>query len=249
MANLKLQFSDVYKKVSEFLGMGSTPTGTDLTKVKDITYRGYVNFLNPIDMQDGQSYYWSFLRKYDTITTVDGQWKYSLPSDFANIYIEMIHDQQTGYPPITQVSAKSILRKRIHTIWTTYPMYFAVTTGTYTKETGSKYELWFYGDPNGTYIISYWYIFEPEKLVGDTDMFVGNVMTSEAILESALAIAENQEDDTQGLHSKLANEAIQRLIRMDKGTKANSLGKLVGGISHEYRRYLEIIDEPTVYNG
>ena len=248
MADMKLQFSNVWTKVSEFLGMGSSPTGTDLTLVKDITYRGYRNFLNPIDIQTGKPYYWSFLLKYSTIVTTGGQWKYPLPSDYANILIEFIHDTQTGYPPIQKVNEKSILRRRIFSPWSTYPTSYAVTSGTYTKETGSKYEVWFYGEPNAAYIIPYWYIFEPEKVSADTDLFVGNILASEAILESALAIAETQEDDKIDIHTQLANEMVQKLIRMDKGTRPNILGKLVGGEDAKYKRYLGLIDESDVYS-
>jgi hypothetical protein len=54
-SDLQLTFSDIYTKVSEFLGLGSSPTGTDLTKVKDLTYRGYRRFLLPKNVRNGQT--------------------------------------------------------------------------------------------------------------------------------------------------------------------------------------------------
>ena len=243
MADMKLNFDDVSVKVAEFLGEGSTAT----TKSKDITYRGYRNFLNPIDVQNGQPYHWSFLKKYDTIVTIGNQWKYPLPNDYANVEIGFIHDTQSGYPQIEKVSAEAILQKRKFSTNSCYPTSFAITTGTYTKETGSKYEAWFHGVPNGVYIIPYWYIFEPEEPSETTDMFVGNVFASEAILEAALAVAETQEDDVVGIHSQLANEAIQRLIRVHKGTESNKLGKLIGGEEVTHRRFLESLGENDIY--
>ena len=53
MARLTLSYKDVYDKVGEFLGLvpsGTTPTGQDLTDVKDIVARGLRQFIYPLDM-------------------------------------------------------------------------------------------------------------------------------------------------------------------------------------------------------
>lgn len=243
MSDLKLTFDNVSVKVSEFLGTGGTAT----SKSKDITYRGYRNFLFPLDMTTGKLHYWSFLRKYDTLNTIGDQWKYSLPSDFSNIHIEFSHDTQSGYPRITKVSPQAIWSKRRFTEYESYPTLFAITPGTYTKETGTIYEVWFHGTPNAAYIIPYWYVFEPEKPTATTDVFVGGIMASEAILESALAVAETQEDDTIDIHSQLATQAIQRLIEADKGTEADYLGRMAGSSEIGTGRFLETINENEVY--
>ncbi len=246
MANLKLSFEDVYTKVSEFLGLGSSPTGADLTKVKDITYRGLRNFLYPVNAENGELHHWSFLRQYNTLITTDGQWKYVLPSDFANVEIKFIHDSQSGYSPITKLSADAIMQKRVFANLNSYPEYFAIVSGNYTKETGQGYEVWFYGTPNGQYIIPYWYIIEPEKPVETTDIFVGGILASEAILECALAVAETQEEDKPGHHVQLAETIVQKLIKADKSTIADVLGKLVTPSGLVRGRFLETIED-SVY--
>jgi len=243
MSDLKLTFDDVAVKVSEFLGTGGTAT----TKSKDITYRAYRNFLYPIDAKSGQLHHWSFLRQYDTLVTVSGQWKYVLPSDFANIEIKFIHDSQSGYSPIYKKSADEIMQRRVFADLNSYPEFFAIVAGKYTKETGQNYEAWFYGTPNGAYILPYWYIIEPEKPTETTDVFVGGILASEAILESALAVAETQEDDAPGHHVQLAEALIQKLIRADKATIADSLGKMYAKPELGRGRFLEIIDEDGVY--
>jgi len=246
LSSLKLTFSDVYTKVSEFLGLGSSPTGTDLTKVKDITYRGYRNFLYPINTESGETHYWSFLKKYGTIVTVSNQWKYALPSDFANSDIKFIHDKESGYPPIHKVSADAIMRKRALTEYESCPEYFAVVAGNYSKETGQVYEVWFYGTPNGAYILNYWYITEPEKPSATTDVFVGGVLASEAILESALAVAETQEEDAPGHHVQLAESLIQKLIKADKSTISDNLGQMYDRSLPRRERFLKPIED-SVY--
>ena len=243
MSDLKLTFDDVAVKTSEFLGTGGTAT----TKSKDITYRGYRNFLFPINAESGELHRWSFLRKYDTLVTVGSQWKYALPSDFANVEVKFIHDSQSGYPSITKLSADAIMQKRVFADLSSYPEYFAIVAGNYTKETGQGYEVWFYGTPNGQYIIPYWYIIEPEKPTETTDVFVGGILASEAILECALAVAETQEEDRPGHHVQLAEAMVQKLIKADKSTIADILGKMYTPSGLVRGRFLETIDEDDVY--
>jgi hypothetical protein len=61
MTNLGLTFSDLYKEVSNFLGLGLSPAGDNLELAKKYARDGYRLFLMGIDPRSGRAYQWSFL--------------------------------------------------------------------------------------------------------------------------------------------------------------------------------------------
>jgi len=254
MATLQLTFSDLYQRVAEFLGLTTysvAPTSTNLTMVKDIVYRGYRQFLIPINVSTGKLHRWSFLYKHDILKTTADKWIYELPPDFANEVLFFEHDTDTSYSRPTSKNYKDILRFRALSDSSSYPSCFAVRTGRYDKEVGQRYEVVFYETPNGVYTLPYCYIFDPIKPDTTTDYLVGGVRASEAILESCLAIAELQEDDTVGNHAAKAEELIQKLIRQDVPLLADSVGINLdtGVIKTEWSRYLTTLESDTVYYG
>jgi len=82
VSTLEQTFKSVYELVGEFVGWGSSPAAGDITKAKNLVYRGYRRFLQPINMRNGKPHVWSFLKQHGTIITVSGQWQYDLPADF-----------------------------------------------------------------------------------------------------------------------------------------------------------------------
>jgi len=224
MATLQLTFSDVYKKVSEFLGLGSSPTGEDLTKVKDIVYRGYRQFLFPIHPVTGRGYIWSFRRKVGTLVTEAGKWVYELPEDFSYFETKLTLIQDGNYPNPEYTSVSRIYEKRTADNTTSYPQYYGVRTGDYHPQTGQVYEIVFWPTPNAAYNYTYNYVFVPEKPANDDDVFIGGPEASECILEMALAVAEVQEDDTVGIHNQQAQALLAKLIRSDEKLAPSSVG-------------------------
>lgn len=61
MASLSLTFSDLYKEVSVFLGLGPTPQGPDLDACRKYVNEGYRIFLMGQDPSTQRAYQWSFL--------------------------------------------------------------------------------------------------------------------------------------------------------------------------------------------
>jgi len=226
MARLTLSYEDIYKKVSEFLGLGSSPTGTNLTKVKDIVARGYRQFLYPIDQRDGELHEWNFLRQYWTLNTTGSKWRYALPVDFADVLTDFHFDSGTGYPHLRKRSAEQIKEMRAGSTSLAYPEFYAITPSKYDLEIGTVYELWMYPTPNQAYTLATFYRIDPLKPESTTDLLVGGIRATEAILESCLSIAEIQEDDVAGLHTQLADSLIQKLIVADKVTTTDYIGNL-----------------------
>lgn len=229
MASMKWTFSEIYKKVSEFLGLGSSPAGTDLTKVKDITYRGYMKFLLPLNPRDSEIYIWSFLKQEWKLQLEAGKWEYPLPEDFERFHRKLEYDAGERTAILTLVPHDTIMRDRNVVEWNSFPSRYAIRVAKFDQSVGSRKELVVYPTPNGTHVINSTYVMTPAKLENDGDFFIGGPLESEAILQCCLAIAENQEDEVLGIETQRAVEMIQSLIRKDKGGSPDTVGEVRDG--------------------
>jgi hypothetical protein len=61
MTDLSLTFADLYKEVSNFLGLGLSPSGDKLALAKKYANDGYRLFLMGVDPRSQRAYQWSFL--------------------------------------------------------------------------------------------------------------------------------------------------------------------------------------------
>jgi hypothetical protein len=226
-----MTYEDVWQKVSEFLGLtasGTAPTGQDLTDVKDIVARGLRQFLYPIDQKTGEPHHWTFLDQYLTISMLTNKWKYALPLDFSDLLTDVVFDTGEWLPNLLKRSAMQIKEMRGVTDSSGWPQYYAIVPTKYDLDTGSAYELWVYPKPSRAYVLSLFYRIDPLKPSETTDLMVGGISATEAILESCLAVAEHWSDDMVTTHhTTKAAELIQTLIRYDAGkTNTDLIGNL-----------------------
>lgn len=235
MARLTITFSNLYTKVSEMLGLGSSPTGTDLTKVKDIVQRGYRMFLYPIDKVSGDVHNWSFTKQFITIPVVANKWKYLLPSDFSDFITEPYFASETTYPPLVRIGPEQIIESRSISISTGYPISWALAPFKYDNQIGTRYEFWVDPIPDGNYPLSAWYKIDPDLLSDDADLPVGGVKSVEALIECCLSKAEIQEDDKIGIHTQLAEQLLQQLILSDVKDESGYLGNLAYGDTKSFK--------------
>jgi hypothetical protein len=224
MAQLGWTFSDVWTKVSEFLGTGSSPTGTALSRAKDITYRGYLSFLFPVRSDTGEVHVWSFLKKQSTIVTQSGTWKYALPTDYRELVGSIEYEESSMYNTIEQRPLSALRNMRALGQVSAGPSWCSVAWGRYSPSTGQQRELCFYPTPDQAYRLKYTYVFDPPKPTNDTDVFVGGPVESEVVLQCALAVAEFQEDNTLGTQNQRATALIERLMRKDEQQSPDSVG-------------------------
>jgi len=228
MGSLRLTYDDLLIRVSDFLSLGSsTPTGDNLTLCGNIVARGYRQFLYPIDQRTGDAYEWSFLRKFHVVPIKSGKWKYQLPEDFSDILTDPSYDDDDGFASLNKVTPQEILNLRSAVVESYSPYYYCVVSIGTGLETGSFDELWLYPNPDSSYNLKFFYKVDPLKPSSTTDYLIGGVRACEAILESCLAVAESEQDDTIGIHNQIANELIQKLIVTDSNRDENAtLGNL-----------------------
>jgi len=249
MASLILKLSDLYTNVSNLLCLtatGTAPTDTNLTTCKDIVYRGYRQFLYPVNMQTGELHNWSFLKQLYVFPTQSGKWKYTLPSNFSDFLDQPHFDDSDGYNELTRLGPEQILELRKTGISSGFPTYFALAPYTFDDSTGTFYEMWIDPEPDGVYRLKFFYRIDPLKPENAADYLVGGVRASEAILENCLAVAEQQEDDIIGIHTQLANELTQKLIKSDIQEESDFLGNLTIPRPPMYRWY-SAVDADEIY--
>jgi hypothetical protein len=225
MANMTWNFSDVYKRVSEFLGMGSSPTGDDLTKVKNLVYRGYMAFLMPFNAETKETYVWEYLKKEATFQVTSGAWVYPLPDDYQKMIRRPSYGEEQKYPKLQSVQVSRIMDQRNNVGADSYPLEYAVRVRNFDPEIANQgKDLIFYPTPDSNYTMNYAYVFIPPKPVNDTDFFIGGPLESEAILESCLGAAELDQDEKPGVHANRATELIQQLILADQQDAPDTVG-------------------------
>jgi len=226
MSSLILDFTTITKRVSDFLGFTSTYdtaiTGANLTRCKDIVYRAYRRYLFPTDMKTGQIYVWSFLHKTGTLVTEKSKWQYSLPADFIGLIsgFKFNSGENVSNPKKIDISKLRAFRNA-SIAETDNPEYYAIVPGLFSVETGLSYDVWFHKTPNTSLTYKYEYIFEPEKPIETTDLFVGGIKGSEVVLQCALAAAELQEDEVAGPQEAKAAMMLDAFISYDMQYMSN----------------------------
>jgi len=226
MARLDLTFEDIYKLVSDFLGLGTSPSGDNLTKVKNIVYRAYRQFLYPIHPATNRRHIWSFLRKSFFVYTKDGIWKYQLPLDFDTIIGNPQYGDQEPYGPLIKVTPDDILVKRALSTTQDFPSEYALYPVSTDPELGTMWEIWLWPEPDAGSSLSFSYNVSPQKPSATTDVILGGPLAAETILEIAYAIAEIQEENTTGVHGDLANKLLTQMILSDTNSVPDTLGRL-----------------------
>lgn len=238
MANLRLTYSDIYTRVSNFLGLtttGTAPTGTDLTTCKDICQRGLRQFLYPIDRRTGDYWEWSFLSPLHTMNLRSGKWQYQLSEDFSSIITDPTYSEDDSFKQMTKTSPDNILNLMAAGEVNYAPYYYSIVTSAYDPEISEFNEIWFYPKPDSSYKIQFYYKSDPTKAVNAGEFLPGGVKSTEAILENCLAVAESQEDEVLGIHTQLAEKLTQDLIIIDSKKDADNMfiGNLYGSKNAE----------------
>jgi len=240
MSRLDLTFSDAYQRVSDFLGIGLSPTGDNLTKVKKIVDRAYRQFVYPSYTTDqGRRIYhtWSWLKKRYTIQTTSTQYVYTLPIDFDRMLVQPTFPESSGYSPLSKVSCDWIDNIRSLGNVNSYPSYYAINPLQSGVEAEQQWEMWLWPIPNSAYDIKLVYQIHPNKPESDTDYFMGGPRAGEVILEMALGIAEQQEDGlATSHHTELGRQLLKDMIISDTIDVPDTVGKVMLSPVYAYER-------------
>jgi len=216
-STLSLTYDTIKVALGQYLGYGRTSGNwsTDQSnQMDDIIQRGLRQFYFP-----KSGHIWSFLKPTTTLALASADWQYDMPDDFGGLASPFSFSSDEGYYQIQQVPESKILglRQRYNS-QTGRPYMCAIRQlTTYPNATeGSRYEVIFYPTPDAVYTLYYSYHILMNKLVTTTNPnFYGGMVHSEAVLESCLAVAEVDVNDTLGIHNQKFNELLETSMQSD----------------------------------
>lgn len=218
MATMQYQYSELYNRVSKFLGTygSSGPTGTELADAKAFVKSGYMQFLTAYD--------WTFRRRFTTLSFASGSYIYELPADFGGLRTRPQFTAQTGYPPMEERAENEIMELRGYGENAGYPEYYSIVADQYTPETGMRYQFKVWPTPNQTWTIYYSYYTMPAMMSNDTDVPMGSADTSECLRAYCLAAAEEESDEVAGTQNQVAQRELGKAIMLDRKREPKEQG-------------------------
>ncbi len=225
MADMRWTFEDAYTKVIKYLGLDLNEA-TDVTKAKEIVYRGYMKFLLPVAPRDGETYVWSYLRQPWRIQFETNKWEYALPKDWERFFRKLEYDENQQGLFLEMTTEQRIMRSRNNIEFSSYPTDYAIRTEKFDKSVGSVKNMIVYPTPSARSVINSTYVMMPDRPEANDDYFIGGPLESECILQCCLGVAENQEDEKIGVETQKAVELIQFLIKKDKGVAPDTVGSV-----------------------
>jgi len=171
-STLRLNLSEIIQRVSDYLGTGLSPSSDQLQRVLNIINDGYSEFLFPPQIPatrgglEPDTHDWSFMSPVSTLTLVDGQWQYDLPTDFGGLKDNFTYPVDTSETPRITIIDEGRIRslRQAGNMVTSDPYYAAIRLKTNTQITGPRWEVLFYPMPDEARVLTYRYMVEHGKL-------------------------------------------------------------------------------------
>ena len=236
-STLSLNYNDLQAEVGSFLGwgMGNTPPYTDqawttfqLNRIVSAVKSGLRNFFFPVPQQGAPVYDWSFMRPVTTLTLSAGDATIPLPDDFGGFEgeITLLTSKGLLWHAIKLVNEGQVRERYTYSPnVTSRPQMAALQPlrGT-TATQGTRWQLFVYPLPDMAYTLQFQYYVLSDFLDGAFPFPMGGMAHVETILESCLAVAEQRQDDTPGVHTANFQARLLASIAADRRHKAQSLG-------------------------
>lgn len=220
-SSLSITYSDLQKEVARFLGWPRNPsdwTSDQTSDFADILKSGLRRFYYPPGIDSEPSHGWSFLRTTATLTLVDGDGDYTLPSDFSGqLTTHFTLSAGSGERRITEVSEEQLRALRANdSSAEDAPKYYALSIKQQSPTSGTRWEVLFYPTPDTTYTAFYEYEVIPDTL-DETNIYpIGGAAHSDTILEAVLSAAEKTLDDSDGIHQQKFMANLVGSVRKDR---------------------------------
>ncbi len=221
MATLALTFAEMYQQVQKFLGTYGTSGATAGTPA-DVDSKYYVNkaYRRLI-----VAYEWSFLIGHTSLSTASGKREYELPLGYRGIRTPFTFTDVVGFPPPTSRTVDEIMEMENYGDFNSWPQYYAIRAGQFTKELGQRFEVLFWPMPDSIYDLFYSYHVMPQKLEVDADIPMGGPEFAECMMQMCLGVAEEEKDEQGGGPQMGAAQALlTTLITADQNREPRSVG-------------------------
>jgi hypothetical protein len=222
-----LSISKAYLKrvIGRQMGYGPSSgawTATQLNEVMLALETGLRMFYHPSPLPGERwSHVWGFLRPLCTLSTVEDQSTYELPSDFAMIDGPLLYapGENALFPEIQLVSEHQVRMKLQANEATGRPFLAAIRVCPPDSSGRTRWEMPMFPTPDGAYQISFPYKVNPSMMADEEVLPYGGDPHAQTIVEACLAACE-QVKGTPGPHSSLYMERLIASVGMDRHTSA-----------------------------
>lgn len=213
-----------------------------------VVQRGVRAFYTPVPLPGEKSAHeWSFLRPVKQLTTVASTYKYDLPPDFAMLDGPITYkpDQTVFYQTIDVVSELVIRERQVDTSTTGRPTLAAIIPSALPR----RYEIHFWVTPDAAYVLEFPCQVNPQDLSAENQYPYGGVEHSQTILESCLAVAEEEKAVRGGPHSGQYMQRLAASVSHDRKLMCpRSIGRNTDRADYSYRLDRREIDQDvTLY--
>ena len=217
MAEFAFTFKYLYQQVALRIFGTDSPTGDDLTRVKEWVNDGYLRFLSDYD--------WSFMTPNTTLSVSANSTSTMLPADFEHMEGDFTYSAGSNRGAIKPTTVENILDMRARANITGAPRYYAIDAAEFDETVGQRWQVLFYPIPDSDYTLTYSYRVRPSKLVNDDDYPLGGSVHALTILQAAFMIAEQRVGGAAGAQTEIyEKQMLPRSIAMDRKNKPTSLG-------------------------
>ena len=234
---LALKLADIQAKIGVFAGWGrgaafgeSTWSDFQQATIDDCTQSGLRRFYYPEPIEGmASSYEWSFLRPVTSLAFAQGTSTVPLPEDFGGMdgQLTIVTTTSTAAPWKIEWRNEGFIRERyaLTPEMSGPPMFAAEQPIRGTQPTaGQRFQLYLFPLADQDYTLQAAYSINPNYLTGDAPYAYGGPQHTETILESCLAVFEERQDDSAGVHRDAFRRRLMASISMDRKNKPQCLG-------------------------
>lgn len=250
------EFIKLRREVGYKLGFGRDVESfsvDELEAVDSCIESGLRQFYSPpLLPNQPKSHSWSFLFAALTVTTVADQYNYDLPDDFRDIdrYLTYPIDEK-NYVRIEYTSESMLRHFQANAENSGDPRMFAIIpkASTPSASAGQRWELWLFPTPSEVWALRGRYAINPNMITTAAPFPYGAMEHYETILHSCLAVAEEREDDNEGISRKRFLENLAASISRDMEKEGMNLGYNNDGPMPQDPRYWNLSSTGHAYNG
>lgn len=227
---LSLGYADISAHVGRFLGWGGTSanwTADQLARINGIVDSGLRQFYYAAIPPDrNEPHQWSFLFPTGSIVTSAADYTYDMPDDYGLIEGDFTFAAADSARSTVKVVGEGQIRhlQSLYTSQSGKPTYAAIRPAANDGTTGIRWEVIFYPTPDAAYTLTYKYVVNRNYIRAAAPYPLGGAMHAETILESCLSVAEQREDDAEGVHTKQYRTLLAASIMMDRRHGPHFLG-------------------------
>lgn len=234
---LSIDIDSLREEVGMRHGWGRSVSAMSAQNLADfdrVSKRALREFYFPAIDPGTPTYEWSFLRKTNTITLVNGTSTYDLPDDCTGVVLDSSFTYSAGvdHPGLIKVPEAQLRRMQAsENSDAGWPTCFSLINKAHAPTTGQRYQIEVYPTPGtdaDTKTIEYRHVFAPDVLTNANKYPVGGAQYSQVILAAHLAAAELLLDgDPVGPQRQNFITLLTTAVRADEQVKAVNQGGTV----------------------